>query len=176
VSAGTARPAGKRSAGAPVSDTKCCINGCFKVLPVSEFGPHARSRDGLSPLCRICDLRRTQLAKHGLTGDDKAAIAEDQDGCAICGRADPGGKGWVVDHDHSCCAGDRSCAGCRRGVLCQWCNNALGYAYDNPTVLRRMADFLELGTRISQVRLAGAIPRRESNGNERTSRTNGAVW
>jgi hypothetical protein len=80
-------------------------------------------------------------------------MANEQGGCAICHRPEPGKKGWVVDHDHSCCPGDRSCPLCRRGILCQWCNNALGYALDNPATLRAMADYLE-----SQVRLATGYP------------------
>lgn len=55
----------------------------------------------------------------------------------------------MVDHDRSCCPGDRSCVRCRRGVLCQWCNCALGYAGDDPDVLRRMAAYIESEERIS---------------------------
>lgn len=94
------------------------------------------------------DTIMAQIRRHGLTAVDKAELAGEQDGCAICSRLQPGGKGWVVDHDRSCCAGDQSCLDCRRGVLCQWCNNALGYAQDDPTILRRLADYLELGTRM----------------------------
>ena len=89
-----------------------------------------------------------QIRRHGLTAVDKAEIATAQLGCAICGRTEPGRKGWVVDHDRSCCAGDQSCLDCRRAILCQWCNNALGYAFDSPMTLRRMADYIELGTRM----------------------------
>lgn len=91
---------------------------------------------------------QAQIRRHGLTAVDKADIAHAQNGCALCGCTQPGRKGWVIDHDRGCCSGDQSCLECRRGVLCQWCNNALGYAKDNPTVLRRMADYLQLGTRI----------------------------
>ena len=84
-----------------------------------------------------------------MTTLDKEERAEAQDGCALCGRLEPGKKGWVIDHDHACCPGDRSCAFCRRAILCQWCNSALGYAHDNPTTLRRMADYIELETRIA---------------------------
>lgn len=132
-----------------MSDTKCCLNGCFKVLPISEFCKDSKTPDGLSPLCATCRLTRAQVAKHGLTRADKVALAELQDGCALCGRRDTGVKGWVIDHDRSCCPGGKSCEACRRAVLCVWCNTALGYAFDNSTVLRRMADFLDLGTRIA---------------------------
>jgi len=96
----------------------------------------------------ISETMMAQIRRHGLTAADKTRIAAEQDGCGLCGRNEPGRKGWVIDHDRSCCPGDASCLNCRRAVLCQWCNNALGYAFDNPTVLRRMADYLELGTRM----------------------------
>ena len=131
-----------------MSATKLCLNGCFQVLPVSDFGRHPRSPDGLASRCKGCERARLQLRKHGLTGLEKAQIADAQGGCGICGRPEPGRKGWVVDHDRTCCATDASCSKCRRGILCQWCNSALGYAADNPLILRRMADYIESGVRL----------------------------
>lgn len=40
-----------------------------------------------------------------------------------------------VDHDHKCCAGNRSCGKCIRGLLCRQCNLLLGVAKDNPHYL-----------------------------------------
>lgn len=127
---------------------KLCLNGCFTVKPISEFTKHSRMKDGLSPRCKSCEVERIQLSKHGLTAAQKALIATEQGGCAICHRPDPGRKGWVVDHDHSCCPGERSCPKCRRGVLCIWCNNALGYGQDSPKILRAAADYLESKVRL----------------------------
>lgn len=157
--------------GARVNGKKCCLNGCFRVLPIEAFGPHARSRDGLAPLCRECDTKRVQLYKHGMTGADKAAIADEQGGCAICGSLNPGPKGWVVDHDRSCCPGDRSCADCRRGILCNFCNTAMGYAKDSPEVLRRMADYLELGVRLGSQTGSESERKNIPRTNERDERT-----
>jgi hypothetical protein len=78
-----------------------------------------------------------------MTREEKTEQARRQGGCLICHRRAPGEKGWVMDHDRSCCPGDTSCERCRRGVLCQWCNNALGYAMDSPVLLRAMADYLD---------------------------------
>lgn len=130
---------------------KACIYGCFEVLPIEAFGNHPRTHDGLATRCKNCEADRIQRAKHGVTRSEKAQIALEQDGCAICGRPDPGGRGWAVDHDHRCCPGERSCPNCRRAVLCTWCNAALGYAFDSPTLLHRMADYLELQTRMPGV-------------------------
>src|SRR4051794_16577280 len=126
---------------------KCCA-GCWMVLPLEAFPRHPNVRDGRAGRCKACERERLQMRKHGMTSLEKENMAHAQDGCAICGRRDPGAKGWVVDHDHACCHGDASCPDCRRGVLCIWCNNALGYAGDDPAVLRRMADYIELGTRV----------------------------
>jgi hypothetical protein len=137
--------------------------------------------DGLDPACKACECERSSVRKHGLTSLEKEMIAADQDGCAVCGRTTPSKKGWSVDHDRTCCPADKSCPECRRGILCQWCNTALGYAGDNPTTLRRLADYLELGTRLplhlyedsgsevrSEVRIG--VPRTETNRDGRTER------
>ena len=38
-----------------------------------------------------------------------------KDGCAVCGTHDD----LCVDHDHSCCPGNRTCGKCIRGALCK---------------------------------------------------------
>lgn len=128
--------------------TKLCLNGCFTVKPVSEFGRHPRMPDGLASRCKACEVERLQIRKHGITAAQKAAIAAEQGGCAVCHRREPGRKGWVVDHDHSCCPGERSCPKCRRGILCQWCNAVLGYGHDSPEILRAAASYIESGVRL----------------------------
>jgi hypothetical protein len=132
-------------------DGKLCLNGCFTFKPRAAFYRNSRSPDGLMAICKDCERRRVQINRHGLTAADKAAIAAEQGGCLGCGRTEPGAKGWVLDHDHACCPGDQSCIRCRRGVLCQWCNSALGYARDSPDTLRRLAAYLESGKRVSQL-------------------------
>lgn len=52
-------------------------------------------------------------------------------GCEVCGRTDR----LVVDHDHG--------TGEARGVLCNWCNVALGNAQDDPEILRKIAEYIE---------------------------------
>lgn len=141
-----------------MSDRKLCLNGCFQLLPLSDFGRHPRTADGYASRCRPCEADRMMLSKHGMTRQDKENRATEQSGCATCGSTNPGTKGWVVDHDRACCPGDRSCPSCRRGILCQPCNVTLGYAKDNPAALRRMADYLELGTRMSEVQVDLQVP------------------
>jgi len=60
---------------------------------------------------------------------DVDALLDAQNGkCAIC--TTPVARG-NVDHDHSCCAGYRSCGRCVRGVLCGGCNRGLGNFRDS---------------------------------------------
>lgn len=48
-----------------------------------------------------------------------------------------------VDHDHSCCAGSKSCGRCIRGLLCNLCNVGIGSMRDRPDLLIRAARYLE---------------------------------
>jgi len=121
---------------------KMC-NGCGTVKVLSDFAKHPQNRSGRQSVCRDCMASDVQKRRHGMTPAEKAAIVEAQGGCALCGTQRPGPKGWVVDHDHTCCGPVRSCEKCRRGVLCLNCNTALGMARDDPELLRRMADYLD---------------------------------
>ena len=60
-------------------------------------------------------------------------------GCHFCGSLDD----LVVDHDHLCCPGKRSCGSCVRGVLCRTHNVWLGMAGDDPDFLERALVYLQ---------------------------------
>lgn len=47
-----------------------------------------------------------------------------------------------VDHDHSCCPGNKACGRCNRGLKCSNCNTALGLLKDSSQVLIRSAYYL----------------------------------
>jgi len=89
--------------------------------------------------------KRTQeyrsLRKHGLTPEDFAELWKAQDGrCYLCERDLPRERKQVhVDHDHTCCPPRNSCDKCRRGLACQGCNTAIGYANDDPDRMEIMA-------------------------------------
>ena len=79
----------------------------------------------------------------GLTLEEyEAKLAEQGGVCAVCGT-EPGTKRLAVDHDHNCCPDQKSCGRCVRALLCCGCNNGSGLA-DNPFLLRRKADYLDL--------------------------------
>lgn len=71
--------------------------------------------------------------KYGLSYDHYTLLLQKQERkCAICGRSD---LTLNVDHRHN--------DGHIRGLLCRDCNMLLGHAYDNSTILRRAAVYLD---------------------------------
>ena len=73
------------------------------------------------------------LQVHRIEADTYEELFDAQNGCCqICSRAFSSDMKPVLDHDHSCCNGRRSCGNCIRGLLCSWCNNRVG-AIENLT-------------------------------------------
>jgi hypothetical protein len=164
---------GRKNCGScrPVDPVKTC-SVCKVSKNLDEFHRHIRMADGRHPRCKTCAnayckarstdpavlerrrlwrernqdkvkalTRRSDLKqRYGITVTVYAVMLAEQDGrCAACRRTDPG-KGrrfFDVDHDHS--------TGAVRGLLCHPCNKAIGFAQDDPAVLRALAEFLERG-------------------------------
>ena len=70
--------------------------------------------------------------------------------CIICGKPErclgSGRKtksALVVDHNHECCSGEKSCGECVRGLICDDCNHILGFAHDNPEILESAISYLK---------------------------------
>lgn len=87
--------------------------------------------------------------QYGISLEKYRKMEADQGGvCAIC-RQPPTvrRKGQVlalhVDHDHSCCSGNKSCGRCVRSLLCSKCNFGIGQFQDNPNLLRAAIHYLE---------------------------------
>lgn len=85
--------------------------------------------------------------KFDLSLDQWDALLVAQSGlCYLCG--DPMNPADVcVDHDHSCCSGNRSCGRCVRGLADRWCNQGLGQFRDDPALMSRVADAVEEANR-----------------------------
>jgi hypothetical protein len=78
-----------------------------------------------------------------MTPEDYDKMVKHQNGgCAICHTPTSEGQSLHVDHDHSCCSGEKSCGKCIRGLLCQKCNHALGLLGDNILKLEKAIDYL----------------------------------
>src|SRR5688500_10593960 len=86
--------------------------------------------------------------KYGLTVETYSQMLDKQRG--ICANPDcfngpsDSSKGCLeIDHDHTCCPGQKSCGKCIRGLLCSGCNAALGYVHDDIKRLRGLVNYLE---------------------------------
>ncbi|PQM19689.1 hypothetical protein Sfr7A_30965 [Streptomyces xinghaiensis] len=110
---------------------------CDQYLPAEEFG-EGSGVDGLATWCRRCFV----TSKYGITRLEFDAMLEAQGGvCSICQQIPD--KAFVVDHDHSCCPGDkRICGKCTRGLLCKLCNTALGMFKDDTVRMMRAVHYL----------------------------------
>lgn len=83
-------------------------------------------------------LANARRRKYGITPEQFDALLAQQNGlCAVCGASEAGGRDgtWHLDHDHA----TRKV----RGILCHSCNIGIGNFNDNPTRLRKAADYLE---------------------------------
>jgi hypothetical protein len=102
------------------------------------------ARDGRAQQERTtAQIRNMNLRRYGLTLEQFEARLAEQDGkCAICGTTEPGPRGWHVDHDHTCCAGKKTCGQCIRGILCASCNWGIGNLKDDPEIIRAALDYV----------------------------------
>lgn len=91
----------------------------------------------------VTAYQRKQLEKYGLSPTDYIDLLNSQGGvCAICKKS-PGKKRLVIDHDHHCCPEKSSCRDCIRGLLCGFCNVALGFFKDDVSSLNNAVKYLE---------------------------------
>ena len=139
--------------------TKRC-NGCKEILPVEKF---SKRLNGHQHLCKPCQSvyqknyvrrkdpaarakanRKWRLGRYfGITPEQYDQMLHEQNGvCAVCsqeekvvnrktGKQSP----LSVDHCHS--------TGKIRSLLCNRCNVTLGRVSDDPTLLRRLANYVE---------------------------------
>jgi hypothetical protein len=121
---------------------KC--TSCQFSKAVEEFHPSRTCRDGLMTHCKEChrtlvneNSRKKRLedpnyhSHRGIKSRYKMPSDRYDKGqkgsCAICGIS---GVKLYVDHDHSCCPGERTCGKCVRDFLCHKCNIAVGFLED----------------------------------------------
>jgi hypothetical protein len=67
--------------------------------------------------------------------DFKKAVEQYGSKCQICGSdGSKHKKGLVVDHDHI--------TGIYRGILCAFCNTAIGYLKDDPKIMKKAINYI----------------------------------
>lgn len=82
------------------------------------------------------EKQRSRQYKHffGISLEQYNEMLQEQGGvCAICGTP-PAGEKLAVDHDHI--------SGEIRGLLCKFCNTALGFVNDDIDILASMTSYL----------------------------------
>lgn len=140
---------------------KTCAK-CTRDLPREAFGKCARTRTGLQSYCRECQGRwvaenrpkrraqqrawyernrqaqalRSRANKYGITVDELQRLLAVRN-CEACGAEldhDPHSHRTHVDHCHA--------TGKVRGVLCRYCNVAIGQIGDSPERAEQLAAYL----------------------------------
>lgn len=102
------------------------------------------------------------LARKGLTPKDyDDMLAQQSNGCYLCGGGPSRTPYLHIDHDHA--------TGVVRGLLCDSCNLGLGKFKDNAEVLRRAIDYLnrDTGFRVKDqsIRAVNGLRKRGDTGN-----------
>lgn len=117
---------------------------CNEVKPFELFNKNKRYKDGHYKHCKSCHYKVYGRNAHfkstyGISEIEYNNFVKQQNyKCSVCESEVINSHKWsrlVVDHCHS--------SGKIRGFLCQPCNMALGITKDNPTTLRKLADYLE---------------------------------
>ncbi len=144
-----------------MSKTKKCSK-CKQRKGLSAFFKDNTYADGFYPICKVCfkkqckkdlSINKTDLHKDvelaskarerswlnqgiNLTWEGYLTMLQRQDNkCAICKIPAKGlKKALAVDHDHA--------TGKIRGLLCNSCNQMLGKAKDNLTILQNAIEYL----------------------------------
>tara|TARA_B100000749_G_C18187953_1_gene366657 strand:+ start:10 stop:468 length:459 start_codon:yes stop_codon:yes gene_type:complete len=127
---------------------KKCIS-CKELKPLTEYGYRNFTIGGKEETintCKECKSKENKLIakwKKEYPKPDKNDVCP---GCLETEDDIKSGGGWEhhikkdrtvwrVDHDHE--------TDTFRDYLCDYCNNVLGRAKDNPDTLRRLADYIE---------------------------------
>jgi hypothetical protein len=115
---------------------------CLNNHPYDEKNTR-RLADG-SRSCKPCHRDNQRRLTYGLGPEQYLEMLEQQENCCdICGDEFSETRRPHVDHDHSCCPGNKSCGKCVRALLCATCNQGLGQFKDSVERLRAAIAYLE---------------------------------
>lgn len=112
---------------------------CEKYKSFDKFPSATHNPTGRRSKCFHC---QRLWDAYRMKPTDYLSLLERQGGrCAAC--SETSNETLHVDHDHSCCPGERTCGRCVRGLLCQRCNTTLGHAKDSVETLQNLVRYLE---------------------------------
>ena len=109
---------------------------CEICLPIVRQKYEFERRKRLKAEDANFDRKRDLKKKYGMSLEEFEAILKSQGyACGVCWSQIPQGKGlWHVDHDHR--------TGKIRGLLCHYCNLALGHFKDDERVMEEAIRYL----------------------------------
>lgn len=110
---------------------------CLDWHSEDSFRKKSTSADGLHSWCGRCIVD----SHHHLSVEHRRKMLTACDGRCFCGETIT--DGYVIDHDHACCSGTKSCGACIRGLICQPCNKALGFLRDSTDIALAAARYLQ---------------------------------
>lgn len=131
---------------------------CKVTKQILEFYRDEGRKDKVYSYCKACSKQRAIIFRKKMHADGKGykhfrnrklierygitlvqynEILKNQNGvCAVCkGTCTGRARNLHLDHCHT--------TGKVRGILCNYCNLAIGSARDNPKILRALATYLE---------------------------------
>lgn len=117
-------------------DTKFCWH-CKQLKILSDFHPSPSFRKGVMTLCKRCNAKshRRWLLKTNYPGfslEQFELMFAKQEGCCACCHRD--NLQLVVDHCHK--------TGKIRGLLCHYCNTALGLLNESIKRCQQLAEYI----------------------------------
>jgi hypothetical protein len=140
---------------------------CKEIKPLDQFAKKKACKNGRDNECKVCAAKRMKAWNHANPGKSKTYINKSkrkdtvlkwtfgislhqyneilikQDSkCAVCTKPRSAFTiDFAVDHDHSCCPGNKSCGKCVRGLLCRHCNTAYGLLNEDTKIIENLLKY-----------------------------------
>lgn len=120
---------------------KWCI-ACEAWLDEPAFNGCNKTLDGYEVSCRACKMLASKTWRYKLSGKEiSERLATQHNKCAICPNDIT--NRFIIDHNHKCCPGYKTCGRCVRKLLCDGCNIGLGAFNDSLELLMKAYLYVE---------------------------------